>query len=187
MIAFHHFWDIGNPGSCAVSYGRLLLNSKIHPSYDPIVNFTEWWNIGEGETMRVSFEVWDELVAGLLHALEMVHSPFLICLPKIDQKTIVWSWWKYSCYCNRQNQGHSAGLCWCWGAIPNSAWRSLCGFEGLQRQGLLHGKSQLGLMSRVLLHVSNKYILWFSILQEVFHQPYLILQLKQKHFHPLMP
>jgi hypothetical protein len=71
-VAFHSFLDIRNPGSYTAPNGIRLLQSKVQPSDTLPFNFTEWWMIGEGETMGEPFDVRDEIVVGLLHALEMV-------------------------------------------------------------------------------------------------------------------
>ena len=42
------------------------------PSDTPNFNFTEWWNIGEGETLREPFDVREEVVLRLSQALEVV-------------------------------------------------------------------------------------------------------------------
>jgi hypothetical protein len=73
-VAFHCFSDIRNPGSYTAPDGSQLLKGKVQPSDTPQFNFTEWWMIGEGETMGEPFDVRDEVVVGLLHALEMVCS-----------------------------------------------------------------------------------------------------------------
>ncbi|KAF8257440.1 hypothetical protein EI94DRAFT_1817810 [Lactarius quietus] len=69
--AFHSFLDIRNPGSYTATDGRQLPKGDIHKLDAPHFNFTEWWKIGEGDTMGEPFDVRDELVEGLLHVLEM--------------------------------------------------------------------------------------------------------------------
>ncbi|KAF8258266.1 hypothetical protein EI94DRAFT_1708152 [Lactarius quietus] len=69
--AFHSFLDIRNPGSYTATDGRQLPKGYIHKSDAPHFNFTEWWKIGEGDTMGEPFDVRNELVEGLLHVLEM--------------------------------------------------------------------------------------------------------------------
>jgi hypothetical protein len=72
-VAFSSFSDIGNPGSYTSSpFGSLLQQGKEQSSDSAKFKFTEWWKIGEGETMEEPFDVHDELVEGLLHALDMV-------------------------------------------------------------------------------------------------------------------
>jgi hypothetical protein len=41
-------------------------------------NLTEWWKIPQGEKLDKPFNVGDELVVGLLHALEIVRALFYI-------------------------------------------------------------------------------------------------------------
>jgi hypothetical protein len=43
---------------------------------NPKFNLTEWWKIEEGEKLSKPFDVGEELVAGLLHALAMVSTLF---------------------------------------------------------------------------------------------------------------
>ncbi|KAF8258337.1 hypothetical protein EI94DRAFT_1815546 [Lactarius quietus] len=69
--AFHSFSDIRNPGSYTATNGRQLPKGDIHKSDAPHLNFTEWWKIGEGDTMGEAFDVCNELLEGLLHVLEM--------------------------------------------------------------------------------------------------------------------
>ncbi|KAF8261035.1 hypothetical protein EI94DRAFT_1705857 [Lactarius quietus] len=69
--AFHSFSDIRNPGSYTATDRRQLPKGDIHKSDAPHFNFTEWWKIGEGDTMGEPFDVCDELVEGLLRVLEM--------------------------------------------------------------------------------------------------------------------
>jgi hypothetical protein len=72
-VAFGSFSDIRNPGSYTSSpFGSLLLQGKEQSSDSAKFKFTEWWKIGEGETMEEPFDICDELVEGLLHALDMV-------------------------------------------------------------------------------------------------------------------
>jgi hypothetical protein len=74
-VAFRSFSDIGRSGSYAAPNGSSLSQGnlgKVQPSGTPQFNFTEWWKIGEGEAMGEPFDVRDEVVVGLLHALEMV-------------------------------------------------------------------------------------------------------------------
>ena len=71
-VAFHSFSDIGNPGSYTAHNGSWLLQSKFQPSAARSFNFTEWWTLREGETLGEPFDVCDEVVGGLLRALDMV-------------------------------------------------------------------------------------------------------------------
>jgi hypothetical protein len=71
-VAFSNFVDIRYPGSYITPNGSLLLQGKEQPPDTAKFNFTEWWKIREGETMGEPFDVWDEIVEGLLHALDMV-------------------------------------------------------------------------------------------------------------------
>ena len=73
-VAFSSFSDITNPGSYTAPDISQLLESAVKPSGDPQFKFVEWWKIGEGETMREPFNICDEVVAGILHALEMVRA-----------------------------------------------------------------------------------------------------------------
>ncbi len=50
----------------------LLLQAEYKTSVDSKFNFTEWWKFAEGEKLSKLFNIGEELVAGLLHALEMV-------------------------------------------------------------------------------------------------------------------
>jgi hypothetical protein len=71
-VAFNGFSDIRTPRSYAAPDGSRLLQSNVRPSDTPKFNFTEWWEIGEGETMEKPFDVREEVVVGLLRALEKV-------------------------------------------------------------------------------------------------------------------
>jgi hypothetical protein len=75
-IAFHSFSDIENPGTYAASDDSLRLQATYKASADAKFNLTEWWKIAEGEKLSKSFDVGEELVAGLLRALEMVSTLF---------------------------------------------------------------------------------------------------------------
>jgi hypothetical protein len=70
--AFGSFSDIGSPGSYTAAHGNLLPQSKEQPLDTAQFNFTEWWKFGEGETMGEPFNVCDEVVEWLLHALDTV-------------------------------------------------------------------------------------------------------------------
>ncbi len=56
----------------------MLLQATYTTSVDSNFNLTEWWNIAEGEKLSKPFDVGEELVAGLLHVLEMVSALFHI-------------------------------------------------------------------------------------------------------------
>ncbi|KAN0135938.1 hypothetical protein V8E53_006390 [Lactarius tabidus] len=72
-VAFGSFSDIRNPGSYTSSpFRSLLLQGKEQSSDSAKFKFTEWWKIGEGETMEEPFDICDELVEGFLHALDML-------------------------------------------------------------------------------------------------------------------
>jgi hypothetical protein len=73
-VAFHCFPDIKNPGSYTAPNGSWLPKAMVHPLAIgvPQFNFTEWWKVGEGATLREPFDVRDEIVPGLLRALEKV-------------------------------------------------------------------------------------------------------------------
>jgi hypothetical protein len=71
-IAFHSFSDITKPGTYAAPDESLLLQAGHKTPVGPKFNFTEWWKIQEGEKLNKPFDVGEELVAGLLHALKMV-------------------------------------------------------------------------------------------------------------------
>ena len=75
-VAFQSFSDIRDPGSYAIPDGIRLPQGNIEPLHAPQFNFTEWWTIGEGDTIRGPFDVRDEVVVGLLHALEEVCTLF---------------------------------------------------------------------------------------------------------------
>ena len=95
-IAFHSFSDIRNPGTYATRNGNQKLKGEIQASAIPRFNFTEWWKIGEGVEMKEPFDVGDELVAGLLHALETVCTLFHLQDLKVTGTT-AGSWFKASC------------------------------------------------------------------------------------------
>jgi hypothetical protein len=68
---FSSFSDIRNPGSYTAPYGSLLLQGK-EQSDTATFNFNEFWKFGEGETMEEPFDLCNEVVEGLLHALGIV-------------------------------------------------------------------------------------------------------------------
>ena len=74
-IAFRSFSDIKNPGTYADPDESLRQTwSKI--SVYPQFNLTEWWKIAEGDKLSKPFDVGEELVAGLLRALDRVSALF---------------------------------------------------------------------------------------------------------------
>ena len=52
--------------------GSLPLQGGFDISGDIKFNLTEWWKIPEGKKLTKPFDVGEELVAGLLRALEVV-------------------------------------------------------------------------------------------------------------------
>ena len=52
--------------------GSLPLQGRFDISVDIKFNLTEWWKIPEGKKLTKPFDVGEELVAGLLRALEVV-------------------------------------------------------------------------------------------------------------------
>ena len=71
-VAFRCFSDIKNPGSYTMPDGSWPPQDIAEPSDTPNFDFTEWWNIGEGETLREPFDVREEVVLRLSQALEVV-------------------------------------------------------------------------------------------------------------------
>ncbi|KAI9443816.1 hypothetical protein H4582DRAFT_2071289 [Lactarius indigo] len=69
-IAFCGFSDIRNPGSYMAPEANQQLEGMFQAAGIPQFNFTEWWKF-EGETMKEPFDVREEVVVGLLRALEM--------------------------------------------------------------------------------------------------------------------
>jgi hypothetical protein len=80
-VAFRSFSDIKNPGTYAAPEESVLFQVTHKTSFDPNFNLTEWWKIAEGEKLSKQFNVREELVAGLLHVLEMVSALFFIYPP----------------------------------------------------------------------------------------------------------
>lgn len=71
-IAFRSFSDIRNPGSY-IAPNRSLLPQETDESADlGRFGLKVWWVIREGETMGEPFDVRDEVVRGLLRAVEAV-------------------------------------------------------------------------------------------------------------------
>jgi len=52
--------------------GHLPLQGRFNILVDIKFNLTEWWKIPEGKKLTKPFDVGKKLVAGLLHALEVV-------------------------------------------------------------------------------------------------------------------
>jgi hypothetical protein len=75
-ITFCSFSDIKNPRTYAEPDESLLLQAGSKASIGPTFNFMEWWKVPEGENLSKPFDIGDELVAGLLYALEMVSALF---------------------------------------------------------------------------------------------------------------
>ena len=75
-IAFRSFSDIKNPRTYAEPDESLLLQARTKASIGPKFNLTEWWKLAEGENLSKPFDVGEELVAGLLCALETVSAFF---------------------------------------------------------------------------------------------------------------
>ena len=81
-IAFRSFSDIRVTGSyTAPDRSQLPTGSAVPLSDAPQFNFTEWWNI-EGERIRSPFDIWDELIPKLLHALKKVCAFFYLFVLK---------------------------------------------------------------------------------------------------------
>jgi hypothetical protein len=77
-IAFRSFFGIESPGTYEEHDEVLLLQARYKTPVGSRFNFTEWWRIAEGERLRKPFDVGEELVAGLLHALEVVSALYYI-------------------------------------------------------------------------------------------------------------
>ncbi|KAI9431445.1 hypothetical protein BJY52DRAFT_1199675 [Lactarius psammicola] len=70
-VAFRNFLDIRDPGTYTAPERNRQLQEKVQEPGVLQFNFTEWWKFGEGEIMKEPFDVREEVVVGLLHALEM--------------------------------------------------------------------------------------------------------------------
>ncbi|KAF8265899.1 hypothetical protein EI94DRAFT_1803769 [Lactarius quietus] len=70
-VAFRSFSDIRNPGSYTTPDGSQLPKGNVQQANTPQFNFTEWWEIGQGDTLSEPFDVRDEIVRELLCVLEM--------------------------------------------------------------------------------------------------------------------
>jgi hypothetical protein len=71
-IAFQSFSDIKRPETYSAPDENLLPPASYKSTIGQTFNFTEWWNIGEGEELDKPFDIGEELTAGLLCALERV-------------------------------------------------------------------------------------------------------------------
>ena len=76
-IAFRCFSDIKHPETYEDHDDILLLPALSRESTDPKFGLTEWWKIAEGGKLTKPFNVGDELVEGLLHALKRVSIQFI--------------------------------------------------------------------------------------------------------------
>ena len=81
-IAFHGFSDIRNPGTYTAPEANQQLEGMVQAAGIQQFNFTEWWKF-EGETMKEPFNVHEEVVVGLLCALEMVCTLFHLLILKL--------------------------------------------------------------------------------------------------------
>ncbi|KAF8261276.1 hypothetical protein EI94DRAFT_1705649 [Lactarius quietus] len=77
QVAFRSFSDIRNPGSYTAPDGSQLLKGNVQQAKAPQFNFTEWWEISQGDTLSEPFDVRDEIVRELLCVLEMEASKWL--------------------------------------------------------------------------------------------------------------
>ena len=77
-IAFCSFLDIKNLGTYSAPDESILLQAGSETLVNQKFNLTEWWKIPEGEKLGKPFDVGNELVVGLLHALEIVRALFYI-------------------------------------------------------------------------------------------------------------
>jgi hypothetical protein len=73
-VAFGSFSDIRNPGSYTTPDVSSLPQGTDGRSDGTQFNLTKWWEIRDEETMGEPFNVRDELVGELLHALRMVRN-----------------------------------------------------------------------------------------------------------------
>jgi hypothetical protein len=71
-VVFHSFLDIQVTGSYIAPNRSQLLTGTASQSDSLQFNFTEWWKIGEGEKIGGTFDVQNELIPALQHALEKV-------------------------------------------------------------------------------------------------------------------
>ncbi|KAF8262978.1 hypothetical protein EI94DRAFT_1704358 [Lactarius quietus] len=69
-VAFRSFSDIRNPGSYTAPDGSQLPKGNVQQANTPQFNFTEWWEISQGDTLSEPFDVHDEIVRELLLVLE---------------------------------------------------------------------------------------------------------------------
>ena len=80
-VAFRSFSDIRNPGSYTAPDESWLPHHKVQSSGTPRFNFTEWWNIREGEILGEPFDIRDELPNVLVGFLERVCTLLLLPIP----------------------------------------------------------------------------------------------------------
>lgn len=71
-VAFHSFSEIGNPGTYMAPDESQLLQEKVELSDTSKFNFTQWWKVSDQEILREPFDVRDEVVVALVHALDTV-------------------------------------------------------------------------------------------------------------------
>lgn len=82
-IAFHCFSDIQVTCSYnAPDRSHVPTGGAVPLSDPPQFNFTEWWNIRDGERIGGSFDIRDELIPELLRALEKVCTLFHLSVLK---------------------------------------------------------------------------------------------------------
>src|SRR5258708_40350775 len=86
-VAFRSFSDIKSPGTYVASDESMLLQATYTTSVNSNFNLTEWWNIAEGEKLSKPFDVGEELVAGVVHGLEVGSAFFHIYAPKSNRGT----------------------------------------------------------------------------------------------------
>jgi len=77
--------DIRDPGTYTAPERNRQLQGKVQEPGILQFNFTEWWKFGEGEIMKEPFDVREEVVVGLLHALEMVCASFHLLVLKLTR------------------------------------------------------------------------------------------------------
>lgn len=77
-IAFRGFSNINDSRTCTALSKSLQQQAGFKTSVDSIFNFTEWWEMADGEKLSEPFDIGEELVLGLLHVLETVSTLFYI-------------------------------------------------------------------------------------------------------------
>lgn len=78
-IAFQSFSDIRNLETYTAPDESLPLQAGCKTSVDPNFGFTEWWRIEDGKKLNKPFDIGEELVERLLHALDMVSLIEYLC------------------------------------------------------------------------------------------------------------